>query len=182
MKNLRNLLFTIGFLFFTSGCSIVQNRLSFDHYKEVKIYFTKSNKEKDVSFTPVKRKIPRGDSAVATSLHELFLGPAKNEELKGIMSEIPVGTRLINVEESDDEVLIDVSNQFITGGGAATMQLRYLQIYKTLKTIVPEKKIYLQIDGKTIKTIGGEGIEITQPLTKINDYTEKHEKTDNLQP
>ena len=62
------------------------------------------------------------------------------------------------------------------------MQLRYLQIYKTLKKIAPFKEVYLLVDGKPVKTIGGEGLEVTQPLTKINDYTQKFEKTEGLQP
>ena len=98
------------------------------------------------------------------------------------MSEVPVGTRLINVEESEDDVLVDISPQYLTGGGSATMQLRYIQIYNTLKKIAPLKDIYLKVDGKVLKTIGGEGLEVTQPITKINDYTKKYEKTETVQP
>lgn len=150
--------------------------------KEVKVYFTKSKNPEALSFVPVTRRISLEDNPIDASLKELFLGPTKKEELKGIMTEIPIGTRLIKIEESEDEILIDVSGQYLTGGGSATMQLRYLQLYKTLNNIAPDKKVYLQIDGKNIKAIGGEGLEVTQPLTKINDYTQKYEKTDKLDP
>ena len=150
--------------------------------KEVKIYFTKSKTPSDIVFVPITRKIPKEDTVVDGALRELFLGPTKQEELKGIMTEVPVGTRLIKVEESEDEILIDVSSQYVTGGGSATVQLRYLQLYKTLNNLEPDKKIYLQIDGKNIKAIGGEGLEITQPLSKINDYTKKYDKVDGVQP
>ena len=41
----------------------------------------------------------------------------------------------------------------------------------------------MHVDGKNIKTIGGEGLEITQPLSMINDYTEKHEEAEeDVQP
>ena len=150
--------------------------------KTIKIYFTKSKNSKGLSFVPVKRKILKADSTLDCALRELFLGPYKREIISGIMTEIPTGTRLIKTEEAEDEVLVDISSQFLAGGGSATMQLRYLQIYKTLSSICPGKKIYLNIDGKPLKTIGGEGLEVRQPLKKINDYTQNYEETKDLQP
>ena len=150
--------------------------------QEVKIYFTKSKGENNIFFIPVIRKISKEDSAIDSSLKELFLGPTKNEELKGVMTEIPVGTRLIKIEESEDEILIDVSPQYLIGGGSASMQLRYLQLYKTLKDVAPNKKLYLHVDGKSVKAIGGEGLEVPQPLKGISDYTKKPEVNDGVQP
>ena len=176
-------------LFF--GCSLGSDSTSkgekkvgiFDsNSQEIKIYFTKSKGPGEIALVPVARKISKDDSLVYASVKELFLGPTKSEELKKIMTEIPLGTRLINIEESGDEIYLNISSQYIAGGGSATMQLRYLQIYKTLKKIAPFKEVYLLVDGKPVKTIGGEGLEVTQPLTKINDYTQKFEKTEGLQP
>lgn len=150
--------------------------------KEIKIYFTKSKSKGNIVLYPVTRKISKEDSVIDSALKELFLGPTKAEELKGVMTEIPVGTRLIQVEESEDEILIDVSSQFLTGGGSATMQLRYLQLYRTFKNVALGKKLYLNIDGKYLKTIGGEGLEVSRPLMTINDYTQKYETPLDLQP
>ena len=176
-------------LLFTTSCSVSQKQVnkneSLPFYKDsvdIKIYFTKSKKPGEIIFLSVIRKIPKENSVLESTLQELFLGPTKNEELRGIMTEIPVGTRLIKIEESEDELLVDVSGQYLTGGGSATMQVRYLQLYKTLNAIEPDKKLYLHVDGKSLKTIGGEGLEVSQPLQKIEDYTKKYEKTDSLQP
>ncbi len=185
------LIYTVIFsaLFF-SGCSVSpqpgkeeSKGFLFDrNVREVKVYFTKAKAPDELSFIQVSRKVSKEDSIVSATLKELLLGPTKSEELRGVMTEIPIGTRLIKVEESEDEVLIDLSSQYLTGGGSAAMQLRYLQIYKTLKKICPLKDIYFNIEGKSLKTIGGEGLEVTQPITKINDYTQKHEKTQDVQP
>lgn len=180
----------LAILFSSFGCTRLQDAgkdiaeigLFNDTKKEVKIYFTKSKGHENVTLVSVDRKILKEDSVIEGAIKELFLGPTKTEELKGIMTEIPIGTRLINVEESEDEVLLDISPQYLTGGGSAAMQLRYMQIYKTLKKIAPTKQFYLQVDGKTLKSIGGEGLEVTQPLTKINDYTKKYEKTEDIKP
>ena len=172
-------------LLVSSSCSFVQNPIEsskeflFDRdLREIKVYFTKSKDPGNIIFIPVARKIPKEESVLDSSLRELFLGPTKKEELRGIMTEIPIGTRLIKLEESEDEILADISGQYLSGGGSATMQMRYLQLYKTLKNIAPDKKIYLLVDGKSLKAIGGEGVEITQPLSKISDYTKKYEKTE----
>lgn len=189
IKNSNLISICLSFLLLLSGCSV--SRQSEDNViglpfggnlKEVKVYFTKSKAPEELSLVLASRKISKNDSIVSATLKELFLGPTKSEELRGIMTEIPVGTRLIKVEEGEDEVLIDLSSQYLTGGGSAAMQLRYLQIYKTLKKICPLKNLYLNVEGKSLKTIGGEGLEVTQPLTKIHDYTKKHEETKDVQP
>ena len=149
---------------------------------KVKIYFTKSSAPKEIVLVSVIRKIPVDKNEIDSALRELFLGPTKLEMKHHIMTEIPVGTRLIKVEESDDEILIDVSSQYLIGGGAASVQLRYLQLYNTLQKAAQGKKFYLNVDGKTLTTLAGEGLEITQPLTKIEDYTKKYEEADDVQP
>ena len=191
-KNLSALLVFIFLIGVLSGCSFnnqstdqgeIKRGLPFSvNTKEVRVCFTKSIEPEKLSLVSVKRRVSKDDSVVNAVLKELFLGPTKKEEIKGVMTEIPTGTRLLEVEESDDDILVDLSSQFLTGGGSATMQLRYLQIYKSLKTIAPHKDIYLLVDGKSIKAIGGEGLEVTQPLTTIPDYTKKYEKVDELQP
>ena len=182
--------FLIFLIFFLTSCSFLapqeketRKGTSFGQsYKNISVYFTKSKGPEEINLILVTRKIPRDESDIDAALKELFLGPTKKEEFKGIMSEIPTGTRLIKIEESEDDILVDVSGQFLVGGGAASVQLRYLQLYKTLKKIEPRKKVYLHVDGKVIKTISGEGLEVTQPLTMITDYTKKYQKIEDVQP
>lgn len=185
LKKIFNFVTLSILLISISACSTIKNTeniLNIKPPKEVTLYFTKSKKSDEVHFVITKRKISSNDNIIDITLRELLLGPTKEEEENGIMTEIPTGTRLIKIDENEDKLLVDLSNQFIAGGGSATIQLRYLQFYKTLKKIAPDKKIYLNVGGKTLKTIGGEGLEVTQPITKIYDYTEKFEKNDEIQP
>lgn len=180
-------LLSLTLILFLTSCTFlpkeskVSEPLIGEDYQTVKIYFTKSKEGGDLSFAAVTRKVPKKGSKLDYALRELFLGPTKQELKMGIMSEIPVGTRLIKIEESEDELLVDLSSQYLVGGGSASVQLRYLQLYKTLTTLEPRKKFYLHVDGKELKTIAGEGLEVTQPLTMINDYTKKYEKIDEMQ-
>ncbi len=132
---------------------------------KVTIYFTKANEELGVVLIPIYRKIPNGKTAYETALKELFLGPTLEEQEKlGLHTEIPVGSRLISVDESSKEVKIDVSSQFMYGGGSEAMQARFRQLRETALTLAKGRPVYLYIDGQKAKTIGGEGLEVPQPL------------------
>lgn len=150
--------------------------------KFVRVFFTKSSEEKKLALVNVKRPVEKDSAPLEVAIKELLLGPTGEESEEGIRTEIPVGTRLIKVEESNDDILVDLSNQFLTGGGSASVQLRYIQLFKTLEVLAPGKKVYLHIEGSEPKTIGGEGLEVIQPLRKIEDYTKDFSKSKDLKP
>ena len=87
------------------------------------------------------------------------------EKSKGYTSEIPLGTKVLSVRETSNNILIDLSSNFESGGGAESTYMRIKQIIKTANanTSVPT---YLYINGKQANVIGGEGIMIKQPLNE----------------
>lgn len=110
------------------------------------------------------------DSAVEKScfeyaIKELLAAPSKWEKSKGFTSEIPQGTKLISIRESSGSVLIDISSDFETGGGAESTYMRIKQIIKTsnANTSIP---VYLYINGRQANVIGGEGVMLKQPLNE----------------
>ena len=84
---------------------------------------------------------------------------------KGLSSEIPSGTKILSIRESSNNILIDLSPSFESGGGAESTYIRVYQLIKTAKanTKLP---VFLYINGKQAEVIGGEGIMIKQPLTE----------------
>lgn len=129
--------------------------------KAVKIYVL----DKHGNLRPVGRLC---DESVKTScfefaVSELLNAPSKWEKSKGLGSEIPQGTKLLSVRESNSGIMIDLSSDFETGGGAESTYLRIIQVIKTVNanTSVP---VYLYINGKQANVIGGEGVMIKQPL------------------
>jgi spore germination protein GerM len=172
MKTFRNfskiLIVLIFSTFYLSSCS---NNLfggaKKDDASKVTIYFTKASKELGVVLIPVTRKIPAGKNAYETALNELFLGPTLEEKEKlELNTEIPEGSRLVKVQENEKEILIDISSQFMSGGGSESMQVRFRQLRETILTQAKGRPVYLLIDGERVKTIGGEGVEVPQPLGK----------------
>ena len=114
---------------------------------------------------PVLRKISDGRSAYEVALKELFLGPTLDEQQRlDLATDIPEGVRLVSVKESNDSVNIDISSQFMKGGGSETMQVRFRQLRETALNLAKGRPVYLYLDGVKAKTIGGEGLEIPQPL------------------
>lgn len=132
-------------------------------FKTVKIFITDSNG----NLRSVNRKC---DATVEKScfefaIKELVKAPTKWEKSKGLSSEIPSETKILSVREGGNNVLIDLSSAFESGGGAESTYIRVLQLIKTARanTNLP---VYLYINGKQADVIGGEGVMIKQPLNE----------------
>ncbi|MCB8760725.1 GerMN domain-containing protein [Planktothrix agardhii] len=101
----------------------------------------------------------------------VFLNIALDRLLAGVsdpnqFSEIPKGTKLLNLTTKNDEVYVDLSPEFTQGGGSASMTGRLGQIVYTSTTLNPNSKVWLSVAGKPLTVLGGEGLEIAQPITR----------------
>ena len=131
--------------------------------KKVKIYVTDSNGK----LRPVERTCDTSveKSCFEFAVRELINSPSKWEKSKGLSSEIPSNTKILSIRESANNVLIDLSSAFESGGGAESTYIRVSQLIKTANanTKLP---VFLYINGKQASVIGGEGIMIKQPLNE----------------
>ena len=139
------------------------NKTSKHELKTVKIYITDSKG----NLRSVNRKC---DTAVEKScfsfaIKELISAPTEWEKSKGLSSEIPSGTKILSVRESSNNILLDLSQSFESGGGAESIYTRVSQLIKTALAN-SKQPVYLYINGKQASVIGGEGIMIKQPLTE----------------
>ena len=131
--------------------------------KTVKIFLLDNNGK----LRPMKRTCDTDseNSCFEYAVKELVSAPTKWEKSKGFTSEIPVGTKVLSVRESSNSIMIDLSSNFESGGGAESTYTRIKQVIKTANanTSIPT---YLYINGKQANVIGGEGIMIKQPLNE----------------
>ncbi|MCQ2738709.1 MAG: GerMN domain-containing protein [bacterium] len=129
--------------------------------KIVTIYLVdKSGKIRSVNRTC---DIATQKSCYEYAIKELVKAPTKWEKSHGFTSEIPSGTKILSIREAKNNIMIDVSSDFESGGGAEST---YIRIKQLIKTVNSNSKLptYLYIDGKQANVIGGEGIMVKQPL------------------
>ena len=135
-------------------------------YEDVNVYFIAHNSNGEEVYRAVKREyIPEYGSKLKFAVKALINGPSDKEKKKGVYSEIPSGTRMISLTESPSRVVINLTSDFENGGGTDSLYKRLFQLIKTVK-INSNLPLYLQLDGKQVEVIGGEGIMINQPLSE----------------
>ena len=96
------------------------------------------------------------------AFNSLLAGPQKEE----VTTTIPTGTKLRNVKVQPDGVRVNLSEEFATGGGSAAMIGRVAQVIYTATSLNPTAKVWIEVEGKPLEVLGGEGLELEQPLTR----------------
>jgi len=168
LHNLKSLSLAvlIAMSFLVSSCSNKQVSSRSSNPK-VTIYYTKASDDLGVILIPVVREVQEDRTPYETAIKELFLGPNLNEREKlKLKSEIPEGSRLIKITENPKSIRIDISGQFMSGGGSESMQVRFRQLRETALNLAKGRPVYLYMDGQKVTTIGGEGLEIPQPFNR----------------
>ncbi len=134
--------------------------------KDIKIYYLTLDKNSNPIYKPILRANLGKESRLEFSIKELLKGPDLLEKTRGTYSEIPVATKLLGITETDNKVIINISDDFENGGGTDSIYSRLMQIIKTALANAQGKKVYLHINGKQADFVGGEGIMVTQPLSE----------------
>ena len=132
----------------------------------VNVFFIGQNANKEEVYKAVNREYDEetDGSQIKFAIQSLISGPKSEEKAKGVYTEIPSDTRIISINETPAEVIINLNSAFEEGGGTESLYKRLYQIIKTAKRNT-KKPVYLYIDGSKAEVIGGEGIMITQPLS-----------------
>jgi spore germination protein GerM len=78
---------------------------------------------------------------------------------------IPPETRLLSLSTDRKGTHINLSQEFISGGGSASMSSRLAQIIYTASTS-PDDPIWLSVEGEPLVNLGEEGILVSQPMTQ----------------
>lgn len=133
----------------------------------VNIFFIGQNDSNEEVYKAVNRLYDEDvdGSKIKFAIQSLISGPKSEEKARGVYSEIPSATKIISINETSAEVIVNLSSDFEQGGGTESLYKRLYQLIKTAKRNTT-KPVYLYIEGQKTDVIGGEGIMITQPLSE----------------
>lgn len=132
----------------------------------VNVYFIGKNEHNEEVYKAVKRVYNKDidGSKIRFATNALIQGPKQEERKRGVYTEVPSGSEIINISEQKDKVIINLNSAFVNGGGTDSLYKRLYQLIKTAR-LNSNLPVYLYIDGQRADVVGGEGIMLTQPLS-----------------
>lgn len=132
--------------------------------EQVEVYWLQSNNSA-VELTPSTIALEQSgspDTVLEEALKRLLAGPTD----PAVMTTIPAGTKLKALALKPDGIHIDLSKEFTSGGGSASMQGRVAQILYTTSSLDPAARVWLSVEGRPLEALGGEGLLLDQPITR----------------
>jgi germination protein M len=115
--------------------------------------------------TRTEEATPRVGTA---AVEALLAGPSETERAAGVQTQVPDGTQLLSLAVADGIATVDVTSEYESGGGTASMTMRLAQVVCTLDQFPTVKGVLFELDGAPVDVLGGEGIVIDHPLTCRN--------------
>ncbi|NJK34120.1 MAG: GerMN domain-containing protein [Oscillatoriales cyanobacterium SM2_2_1] len=132
--------------------------------RTVEVYWLESRRNRLVA-VPRRLKSLSEASTLRQVLVEMVAKPPQEPNL---YSAIPQNVKILNLAVQGQDIRLDLSREFLGGGGSATMQGRVIQILYTATSLNPDARLFLSVEGQPLFFLGGEGLEIKQPLTRNN--------------
>lgn len=131
--------------------------------QSAQIYWLKPKQEKlELAPQPIKIAAAQPSQALETAFKTLLAGPTEGTD----STTIPPKTKLLSLKVDNNDIHVNLSEDFSSGGGTTSMMGRIGQIVYTATTLNPDAKVYIDVNGKPLEVLGGEGVEIQQPLTR----------------
>ncbi len=118
------------------------------------------------------RTVPHTLSVGRAAIIQLLRGPSAEERIAGISTGIPNGTELLGLSIDNGTATVDLSGEYASGGGSATMFMRLAQVVYTLTQFPTVHGVLFELDGKPVTTFSSEGIVLEGAQTR-KDYRDQ---------
>lgn len=133
--------------------------------KTVQVYWLK-NTDRSFEVVPSSIQLQKANSKPTELLGDAFKTLLSGPTDANLTSTIPSGTKLRSVDVREDGIHVNLSQEFTTGGGTSSMTGRVAQVLYTATSLNPDAKVWIDVEGKKLEILGGEGLELDQPLTR----------------
>jgi hypothetical protein len=135
----------------------------------VRAYFWLGGQPGSEGLVAVLREIPATKGVATAAVNALLAGPTDAEGKREISTAVPDGSQLLGLSIADGVATVDLSAEFESGGGSASVLTRLGQMVYTLTQFPTVKSVVFQIEGVTSKTFSSEGVVLDKPVTRA-DY------------
>jgi hypothetical protein len=134
----------------------------------VRVYFYLGGEPGSAGVVPVARDVAGGDP-IEAAFNALLAGPSTDEAgLRTISSAIPVGSRLLGLTVADGIAAVDLSSEFESGGGSASMFIRLGQVVFTLTQFPTVRSVVFELEGRPATVFSAEGIVLDGPQERAD--------------
>jgi hypothetical protein len=100
-------------------------------------------------------------------MNALLAGPSSRESAERVItSAVPAGTQLLGLSIADGVATVDLSREFESGGGSASVLNRLGQVVYTLTQFSTVDKVLFRIEGRPVTVFSSEGIVLDGPVTR----------------
>jgi len=117
-----------------------------------------------VSSTMTFQKSVKPDRILEKAFETLLAGPKDAQ----YTTTIPEGTKLLDLEADKTGIHLNLSQEFVSGGGSASMSSRLAQVIYTATSLNANDQVWIKVAGKPLESLGGEGVIVSQPITREN--------------
>lgn len=116
---------------------------------------------------PELAEVPESVAVAKSAMTALLAGrlPALGQSNN---TAIPLGTELLGLTIKNTVATVDLSTEFDSGGGSASLQYRLAQVVYTLTQFSTVKSVVFQIEGQTVTVFGSEGIGLDGPVGRAD--------------
>ncbi|MBQ1983058.1 MAG: GerMN domain-containing protein, partial [Spirochaetaceae bacterium] len=117
----------------------------------------------------VIKEFPKNSSPLTTAINNLLSGPSADEVEKGYMSLIPEGTKLLGARVANKTATLNFSESFsFNRYGVQGYLGQLMQIVYTATSFSTIDNVQFLIEGQKLEYLGGEGVWIGSPLSRIS--------------
>lgn len=109
------------------------------------------------------QKSIKSEKVLETALETLFTNAPQDATHT---TAIPPGTKLLGLKVDEKGIHLNLSQEFASGGGSASMSSRLAQVIYTATSSEGSDRVWISIEGKPLKNLGEEGLIINQPMTR----------------
>jgi len=121
----------------------------------------------------VQRLLPPQSDQLSTIVRALLSGPAQAEQLRGLTSQIPTSTELLNTPnplKGSNQVTVDLSRDFIAGNSLLQEQEVEQVVYTIACAVTPTTGVQFEVEGNPQPVPIASGTTVNGPVSAAADY------------